>query len=304
MAYNIGIGDAVITTNFSFFATTEVISLVGATPVYVDVDSESYNISPFLLEQTIKKIIKDNKVIPKAIIAVDLFGYLADYSAISKIAKKYNLILIEDAAQSFGASYKNNKSCSFGNIAATSFYPAKPFGCYGDGGAVFTNNSKIAEICKSIRVHGEGIDKYDNIRIGLNSRLDTIQAAVLLRKLEIFDKELKKRNAISEIFNERLKDYLQVPLIKKNHISSWAQYSVVVDGNRDEIIRYLTKKEIPTAIFYKKPFNQLDDFNKLIFGRYEVSLSLSKNIFSLPVHPYLSDEQIEKIPRTIIKYYK
>ena len=197
MAYNISEGDAVFTTNYSFFATTEVISQVGAKPIFVDIDPKTFNLDPELLESQIKDTIDKNEFKPKAIIAVDLFGQLADYSKIQKIAKKYNLLLIEDAAQSFGAKYKDKKSCSFGDVAATSFFPAKPLGCYGDGGAIFTNDIKYAEIFKSIRVHGQGTNKYDNVRIGLNSRLDTIQASVLLNKLTIFDDELLSRQNIS-----------------------------------------------------------------------------------------------------------
>jgi dTDP-4-amino-4,6-dideoxygalactose transaminase len=200
IAQNISSGDAVFTTNFSFFATSEVISHIGATPVFVDVDKNTFNISPELLENQIKKVIKEGKLKPKAIIAVDLFGQLADYNAIKKIAEKFNLFLIEDAAQSFGASFKNIKSCSFGDVAATSFYPAKPLGCYGDGGAIFTNNKELANIYRSVRVHGQGKDKYDNVRIGLNSRLDTIQASVLLNKLDIFDDEIKLRNDIADYY--------------------------------------------------------------------------------------------------------
>ena len=230
IANNISFGDAVFTTNFSFFATSEVISHIGATPVFVDVDKKTFNISPDLLEIEIKRVIKEEKLKPKAIIAVDLFGQLADYQKIKKIADKFDLFLIEDAAQSFGASFKDMKSCSFGDVAATSFYPAKPLGCYGDGGAIFTNNKELADIYRSIRVHGQGKDKYDNVRIGLNSRLDTIQAAVLLNKLEIFDNEIESRNNIANYYSEKLNDYVVVPFIEENNISSWAQYSILVNN--------------------------------------------------------------------------
>ena len=297
MAYGIGKGDAVFTTNFSFFATTEVISLSNATPIFVDIDSKTFNISPQLLEIEIKKVLKKNQFKPKAIIAVDIFGQLANYIEIKKIAKKYNLVLIEDAAQSFGASYKNNKSCSYGDVAATSFYPAKPLGCYGDGGAIFTNNTKLAEIFRSIRVHGQGKDKYDNVRIGLNSRLDTVQAVILLNKLKIFDQEVKNRNTIAEYYNENLKEYVQIPYITNGNISSWAQYSIVLksEKNRKNLIKKLYNSNIPTAIFYKKPFHSLDIYKSLNSANFNVSNDISKTILSLPMHPYLNTLELNKI---------
>ena len=304
MANNIGPGDVVFTTNFSFFATTEVISLVGATPIFIDVDETTFNIDYKLLESRISSIINEKKYIPKAIISVDLFGQLADYDKIEKIAKKFNLLLIEDAAQSFGASYKSRKSCSFGDIAATSFYPAKPLGCYGDGGAIFTNNSKLAKKIRSIRVHGEGEDKYDNIRIGLNSRLDTIQAVVLHGKMKIFDEEIKLRNEISNYYSENLNEFVQVPKIADNNISSWAQYSILVKiQDRNKLIDHLQENDIPSAVFYRKPFNTLElypDNNKLDF---DVSLRLSQSILSLPMHPYLTKTELDKIIKTIKDYY-
>ncbi len=305
MAHKIGPGDAVFTTNFSFFATTEVISHLGATPVFVDVNYRDYNIDCDLLEKSIQNVINQKKLNPRAIIAVDLFGQLANYKKIQSIAKKYNLFLIEDAAQSFGASYKNKKSCSFGNVSATSFYPAKPFGCYGDGGAIFTNDTDKAEIYRSIRVHGQGKSKYDNVRIGLNSRLDTIQAAVLLNKLNIFDQELTLRNKIAQYYNDNLKDYVQTPYIKKNHVSSWAQYSILINNTieREEIIKSLDKADIPTAIFYKKPFNSLELYKSISNADYPISNKLSERILSLPMHPYLTIEEMDKVISVIKGYY-
>jgi len=260
MAYEIGSGDAVFTTNFSYFATTEVISLVGANPIFVDINKQTFNMDPELLEKQILDVLDKKKFKPRAIIAVDLFGQLADYSKIQDIAKKYNLLLIEDAAQSFGATFKDKKSCSFGDISATSFFPAKPLGCYGDGGAIFTNDKKIADLCRSIRVHGKGEDKYDNIRIGLNSRLDTIQAAVLLNKLDIFDDELIQRNKVADLYTNQLGDYLITPYISKGNISSWAQYSLLANNKnqRDQLMSFLKDAGIPTAIYYKKLFSDPD----------------------------------------------
>jgi len=305
MANKIGIGDVVFTTNFSFFATAEVISHIGATPIFIDVNHDTYNMNADLLEEKIQKVINEKKLNPKAIITVDLFGQLADYDKIEKIAKKYNLLLIEDAAQSFGASYKQKKSCSFGDVAATSFYPAKPLGCYGDGGAIFTNNLDQADLYKSIRVHGQDQDKYDNVRIGLNSRLDTIQAAVLLNKLNIFDNELKLRNDIADYYNENLKKYVKIPKVKANYISSWAQYSILLGSNteRKELIQLLQDHGIPTSIFYKKPFNELGIYSELSDDDYPISNNLSKKILSLPMHPYLSKGELNKVISVIQGYY-
>ena len=305
MAYQIGAGDAVFTTNFSYFATTEVISLVGAAPIFVDIDNQTFNIDPSLLEQQILQTLNDGKLIPKAIIAVDLFGQLADYQKIQEIAKKYNLILIEDAAQSFGATFKDKKSCSFGDVSATSFFPAKPLGCYGDGGAIFTNDKKLADLCRSIRVHGKGKDKYDNIRVGLNSRLDTIQASVLLNKLNIFDDELIQRNKIADSYNQKLNEHLITPYVSEENISSWAQYSLLAKSSdeRDRLMQYLKNKGIPTAIYYKKLFSDLEIYRDNICSKFPVSAKISDRIFSIPMHPYLEDNDINKITNSIKEYF-
>jgi len=304
MANKIGQGDAVFTTNFSFFATTEVISNVGATPVFIDIDKTTFNINPDFLENQIIKTIEAKKLKPKAIITVNLFGQLCDYDSIKKIAKKYNLFLIEDAAQSFGASFKGRKSCSFGDVAATSFYPAKPLGCYGDGGAIFTNDVDLAQIYKSIRIHGQGANKYDNVRIGLNSRLDTFQAIVLIHKLKIFNKELELRNDIAKYYSDNLESYVEIPLIEKDNISSWAQYSVRVRNNREKMIKILNDNNIPTAIFYEKPFNSLALYKELSSGNYNVSENTSNTIFSIPMHPYLSRNNQNKIISIIQDSYQ
>ena len=305
MAESIGEGDVVFTTNFSFFATTEVISLVGATPVFVDINEKTFNIDPELLEIEIINTIENSKLKPRAIIAVDLFGQLADYDKIEKIAKKYNLFLIEDAAQSFGATYENKKACSFGNVAATSFYPAKPLGCYGDGGAIFTDDLELANKCRSIRVHGEGENKYDNLRLGLNSRLDTLQANVLLRKLEIFDEELDLRNKIANRYSKYLKDVVRIPYINKDTFSSWAQYSILTkdENERNKLINNLNDENIPNAIYYKKPFNELKIYENLTNIKYDISKRVSKTILSLPMHPYLSKNDQDKIINHILNFY-
>ena len=231
---------------------------------------------------------------------------MANYKKIKKIADKFDLFLIEDAAQSFGASFKGMKSCSFGDVAATSFYPAKPLGCYGDGGAIFTNNEELADIYRSIRVHGQGKDKYDNVRIGLNSRLDTIQAAVLLNKLEIFDNEIESRNNIADYYSEKLNDYVVIPFIDENNISSWAQYSILVNNEKERngLIQYLNSKNIPTAIFYKKPFNKLDVYSNLNNNSFYISDKLSKIILSIPMHPYMKRNEQNLIIDSIIEYLR
>ena len=306
MSQRIGPGDAVFTTNFSFFATTEVISLVGATPIFIDIDNSTYNLNSAVLEVEIKRVLKEGKLNPRAIISVDLFGLLADYDEIERISKKYNLFLIEDAAQSFGATFENKKAGSFGDAAATSFYPAKPLGCYGDGGAIFTNNSNIADLCKSIRVHGEGKDKYHNIQIGLNGRLDTIQASVLLNKMKIFDDELKLRNLVAKEYSNKLSDYVGVPKISSGYVSSWAQYSILLNSEdeRNDIIDLLSNQNIPTAIFYKVPFHKNKVYNLDASNSFNVSEKVSKCILSLPMHPYLNNDEIDKISNLICNYFK
>ena len=250
MAKGVGPGDAIITTPFTFVATAEVISLVGATPVFVDIDPVFFNLSPEELERAVKAILEKDTagyplprrlasnadpagLRPKGIIAVDLFGLPADYDPINAIAKKYDLFVIEDAAQSFGATYKGKRSCSLAELACTSFFPAKPLGCYGDGGAVFTESDEMAERLKSVRVHGQGSDKYDNIRVGLNARLDTLQAAILLPKLKIFPEEIRARNRVAAAYNQMLVDFgagLEVPSVPDGYESVWAQYSVLADN--------------------------------------------------------------------------
>ena len=303
MEKGIGPGDVVFTSTFSFFATAEVICLVGARPIFVDVDKDSFNINPELLEKKIKEVIQEGKYKPRCIIPVDLFGYLADYSKIMKIAKKYNLFVIEDAAQSFGASFNGNMSCSFGDVAGTSFYPAKPLGCYGDGGAIFTNDTQLADNYRSIRVHGQGLDKYNNETIGLNSRLDSIQAAVLLSKMIIFNDEIKKRNKIAEFYNNELKNIVKVPEINKNTTSAWAQYSILTisENHRDLIINHLKKNNIPSVIYYKIPLHLQKVFQSYgyIKGDYPISEDISKRILSLPMHPYLTFDELNKIVNTL-----
>ena len=265
MAYEINKSDAVFVPSFTFFASAESIKLAGGTPVFVDTDPETFNMDSVDLEKKIEHVIKEGRLNPKGIVAVDLFGMPANFNAIRKIAEKYGLFILEDAAQGFGGTYDGRKACSFGDIAGTSFFPAKPLGCYGDGGAIFTNDDDLAEKIRSIHVHGQGKDKYNNIRIGLNSRLDSIQAAVLLEKLSIFDEELAKRNEVAFQYSRRLTDYFEVPKVPNGYISSWAQYTLKAENSehRDRVIYEMSKKNIPVMIYYPIPIHKAEAFSDI-----------------------------------------
>ncbi|MBI9036703.1 MAG: DegT/DnrJ/EryC1/StrS aminotransferase family protein [Bacteroidales bacterium] len=302
MAYDVGPGDAVFTVPFTFFATAEVIKLTGATTVFVDIDSDTFNIDPAKLEEEIIRVKKEGKLNLKGIIPVDLFGQAADYDEINKIAKKYGLFVLEDAAQSFGGSYKNRKNCSLADVAATSFFPAKPLGCYGDGGMIFLNNNDLYEKLLSIRVHGQGTDKYDNIRIGINGRIDSMQCAVLLAKMEIFDEEIELRQEVANYYSKGLKDVVKVPYIHDYNISAWAQYSVL-HPDREKIIKKLNEAGIPVAIYYPKPIHIQESFIDLGHkpNDFPVSMSVAEQIFSLPMYPYLGKGEQDKIIEVIKK---
>lgn len=295
MAMDVKEGDAVFAPTFTFFATAEVIALAKSTPVFVDSDARTFNICPMELEKKIQQTIAAGELTPKAIIAVDLFGLTANYQAIEKIAKKYNLLLIEDAAQGFGGEMKGRRAGSFGDIATTSFFPAKPLGCYGDGGAIFTNNDELAGIIQSLRIHGKGRDKYDNVRIGLNSRLDTIQAAILLEKLDVFQSEIEARQRAANVYSHALEGMLQIPTVPKDSKSAWAQYSVVANSGqeRELLMARLKDAGIPSTIYYAKPLHLQGAFKGLRYrhGDLPVSEQISNQIFSLPMHPYLKIEE-------------
>ncbi len=316
MAYGVGNGDAIFTTPFTFIATAEVISLLGATPIFVDVDPVTYNIDPKKLEQAIDAFCgKDKNIYPlpngcsnlnsRGIIAVDLFGLAADYDSINKIAEKHNLFVIEDAAQSFGGEFNGNKTCSLTDIGCTSFFPAKPLGCYGDGGMCFTDNDEKAEIMRSILVHGKGSDKYDNVRIGINGRLDTIQAAILHAKFDIFPEEIDLRNKVAKRYNDLLasQSILQPPCIMDGYISAWAQYSILAKDelHRAELQGKLKDAGIPTAIYYPKPLHLQTAFKSLAYnnGDFPVSEESSNRIFSIPMHPYMTIEDQEKVANVL-----
>ncbi len=295
MAYGIGEGDVVFCPDMTFIASIEPACLLGATPVFCDIDSVSYNLDPSSLERQIEAVLLEGKKMPKAIVAVDLFGNPADYDELRKIADKYNLLLIEDAAQSMGASYKGKKCGSLGDIAATSFFPSKPLGCYGDGGAVFTNDSDIAELIYSYRVHGKGRSKYDNIRIGINSRLDAIQAAVLLPKLEILDEEIAMRQEKARKYDVSLSDAFSTPTISNGNTSAYAQYNIVTkDGDiRTRLENALKENGIPVARYYPNPMHLLPVFENCsnYSEDYYNTIRYASNSFAVPFSAYISDEE-------------
>ena len=305
-AWGIGKGDAVFVPDFTFFASAEVVSLEGATPVFVDVDADTFNISPIDLERAIQEVIAEGKLRPKVIIAVDLFGLPADYPAIRQIADKYNLYILEDGAQGFGGSINGKRACSFGDISTTSFFPAKPLGCYGDGGAVFTDNDEWAALIDSYRVHGKGSFKYDNVRIGMNSRLDTIQAAILQVKLKAFKEyELEAVNKIAAQYTELLKDVVKTPVISDGFVSSCAQYTIQLPDqeSRDRLQAILKEQGIPSMVYYPKPMHLQTAFKDLpSFIRHLPSATkLSETVLSLPMHPYLTEEDITNVKDAIIR---
>ncbi len=306
MAQGIGPGDVVFTTPFTFVATAEVISLLGATPVFVDVDAATFNMDVVHLRQQIEETLKKGELKPKVIMPVDLFGLPAEYTEIKRIAEEYDLWVLEDAAQAFGAEYKGEKTCGLTEVGATSFFPAKPLGCYGDGGAVFTNDAELHEKLVSIRVHGQATtgDKYDNVRLGLTARMDSIQAAVLLQKLKSYDDELIARNRVAEAYRKKLSGILQTPEVPQQSTSVWAQYTVLAesDEHRTQLRQKLNEQGIPTAVYYPIPLHLATAYQYLGYelGDFPVSENLSQRVFSLPMHPFLDDEVVQQIADAVI----
>jgi dTDP-4-amino-4,6-dideoxygalactose transaminase len=296
MAADIGPGDAVFVPSFTFAATAEVVALVKAEPVFVDVDPDTYNIDIASLEAAIEMVKREGKLKPRAIIPVDLFGLAADYSAIEEIAAREGLLVVEDAAQGIGGTVGARKCGSYGKVAGTSFYPAKPLGCYGDGGAMFTNDDALAAKLRSIAFHGKGADKYDNVRIGVNSRLDTIQAAILIEKLAILEEEMIARNRIAQRYSNGLGNVVKVPFIPEGSRSAWAQYAIETP-DRDALKAHLQTLGIPTVIYYVKPLHQQSAYKH--FPRtptgLPVSEGLPERILCLPMHPYLSEADQDRI---------
>lgn len=309
MAYGLGPGDAVFIPNFTFFATGEMIPTVGATPVFVDVDPWTFNMDPLSLESAIREILREGAFRPAVVIPVDLFGLPADYPQILEIAKHYNLTVIEDAAQGFGGAIGNKRACSFGDSAITSFFPAKPLGCYGDGGAIFTNDEEIASLVGSLKIHGKGRHKYDNVRIGMNSRLDAIQAAILSVKFDaLIEYELDAMTRVHNEYSEEFAEIVETPFIPNEFYTCNAQYTIKLsDGTiRDGLQAHLRRNGIPTIIYYPIPMNSHRAFDDV--GVSPVSLSNSENlcqvVLSIPMHPYLNQEEIKKIVRTVKAFWE
>lgn len=298
MAYGVGPGDAVFTTPFTFFATAEAVSIVGATPIFVDIDEQTFNIDPQALRRAVEQTKEAGKLQCRGIIPVDLFGLPADYPQLLPIAEEHDLFVLEDAAQAFGAELDGRKCPTFGHIGTTSFFPAKPLGCYGDGGAVFTDDSDLAAVMESIRVHGKGSDKYDNVCMGLNARLDTLQAAILLEKLAIYGEEIELRQEVAGRYTELLSDVSQLstPYIPDNSKSVYAQYSILVP-ERDRIQQILKDAGIPTMIYYPTPLHLSTAYKDLghCLGNFPVSERMSCEILALPFSPYLKEKDQERI---------
>lgn len=303
---NVKTNDAVFVPSFTFYSTSEVVSLEGATPIFVDVDERTFNIDAMKLEKAIKQVINEGKLNPKAIIPVDLFGQVANFPEILKIAAKYNLKVVEDGAQGFGGSINGKMACSFGDISTTSFFPAKPLGCYGDGGAIFTDDEELYKLMLSLRVHGKGSFKYENVRVGYNSRLDTIQAAILLPKFEAFKEyELDNRNKFAKMYTEKLKDIIKTPVVPEGYVSSWAQYTLILDSEeeRNNLQDELKKAGIPTMVYYPIPLHKQIVYEGYNFNLDDLKVSeeLSKKVLSIPMHPYMNEETVNKICDEIIK---
>ena len=306
MAWNIGEGDAVFVPDFTFFATAEVVSFCGATPIFVDVEKETFNLDPEDLRKAIKEVQQAGKLIPKVIIPVDLFGLPANYPEITAIAKENNLLVLEDGAQGFGGEINGQKACSFADAATTSFFPAKPVGCYGDGGAIFTDDDDLAEKLKSLKVHGKGSYKYDNVRIGINSRLDTIQAAVLKVKFQAFKEyELEAVNKVADKYREILDKHFITPQISEGYLSSYAQFTLILDSSeqREAIQNQLKGENIPTMIYYPIPLTEQKAFAYLgnEIRQTKKTSELCQTVLSIPMHPYLTDQEIELVANTLIE---
>lgn len=305
MAWGIGKGDAVFVPDFTFFSSGEVVAAVGATPVFVDITERTFNISVDSLESAIERVIKETDLNPRVIIAVDLFGQPAEFDKIQLIANKYNMLLLEDGAQAFGGSINGKKVGTFGNISTTSFFPAKPLGCYGDGGAIFTDSDVWDNLIRSYRVHGKGSDKYDNIRIGMNSRLDTAQAAILSVKLKHFENhELKEVNLVAEQYTKLLGDIVKCPVILEGYESSWAQYTILLEDEikRDIVQNKLRANDIPSMVYYPKGLSKQTAFDGISISYFTTNTDeVTKRCLSLPMGPYIDNGDVETIAEIIVE---
>lgn len=303
MAWDIGPGDAVFVPDFTFFATAETVAFEGAVPIFVDVDDTTFNMNPDKLEEAIQAVLEEGKLTPRVVIPVDLFGLPASYPEIHRIAEKYGLKILEDGAQGFGGMIGDKRACSFGDISTTSFFPAKPLGCYGDGGAIFTDDDSIAAYLESIRVHGKGSYKYENVRVGLNSRLDTIQAAVLLPKFQAFQEhELEQVNWAAAAYTKLLKDVVKTPVVPEGYLSSWAQYTIQLENHeqRDSLQTALSARGIPTMIYYPISMHQQKVFAGMkLYQEYPVAERLCETALSLPMHPYMEKTDIKMVAEAI-----
>lgn len=309
-AWGLGKGDAVFVPDFTFFSSGECPASEDCTCFFVDVEKDTFNVNPVKLEETIMKVIETGKYTPKAVVAVDLFGQPANYDLIKPICEKYNLLLLEDGAQGFGGELHGKKACSFGDISTTSFFPAKPLGCYGDGGAIFTDNDDWAALIRSYAVHGKaGDDKYNNIRLGLNSRLDTIQAAILKIKFKAFrDYEVSDVNKVADMYRKAFKESnlsekITIPLVREGYLSSWAQYTIQLpeDVDRETLQSKLREKDIPTMVYYMKPMHMQGAFSDTdsAVADCPVTEELCKKVLSLPLHPYMTEEQVGMVVNSI-----
>ena len=307
-AWGIGSGDAVFVPDFTFFASGEVVSFVGATPVFYDVDMDTFNADVNSLEAAIEAVKAEGKLAPKVIITVDLFGLPADYDAIEALAAKHDLLILEDSAQGFGGEINGKRACSFGDAATTSFFPAKPLGCYGDGGAIFTNDDAVAELLRSLCVHGKGSYKYDNVRIGVNSRLDAVQAAVLEVKLDAFaGYELDAVNRAAAWYDAELAGVVKTPVVPAGYLSSWAQYTIQLPSRevRDGLQDALKAQGIPTMVYYPKPMHTQTAFADVkAYVDCSNTSKLAETVLSLPMHPYLDEETVKTVADAVKAYLK
>ena len=307
MALDVGPGDAVFTSDFTYFASAGCAAILGATPVLVDIDLDTFNMCPEALEEQIRKVQREGKLNPKAVIPVDLFGLPANYPEIERIVEEYGLKIVEDAAQGFGGQIGDRMACSFGELSATSFFPAKPLGCYGDGGAVFTDDDALDARLRSLRASGKSpTDKYDNREVGMNSRLDTLQAAILLPKFRAFrEYEVTDINRVAERYTEHLKDHVITPAIPEGYRSSWAQYTLLLENKeqRDRVSAEMKEKGIPTMVYYPRGLHQQEAFRKMNLSDadYPNTLEATGRVLSLPMYPYLTNEDQDLVIRKLLE---
>ena len=307
MIWEVGPGDAIFTSDFTYFASAGTSSILGATPVLVDIDLNTFNMSPEALEEQIQRVQKEGRLKPRVIVPVDLFGQPADYDRILSIAAKYGLKVLEDGAQAFGGNIRGKKACSFGDLSTTSFFPAKPLGCYGDGGAIFTDDDEIDARLRSLRAQGKSpTDKYDNREIGMNSRLDTLQAAILLPKLRAFiDSELEAVNQAAELYTDRLKNRFITPIVSEGFYSSWAQYTILLENKeeRDAVQQRLKEHGIPSMIYYPRGLHQQEAYRwmNLPDEWYPSTMEATRRVLSLPMHPYLTEEDIGLVTSVLLR---